>query len=29
MAGQPTPPNIYTPSEIAGIIKGFLTIGFP
>ena len=28
MAGQPTPPNV-PPPEIAGLIKGLLTIGFP
>ncbi len=29
MAGQPTPPGPRTPPEIAGLIKGLLTIGFP
>ena len=30
MAGQPTPPpGPRTPLEIAGLIKGLLTIGFP
>ena len=28
MAGQPTPPNV-PPPEIAGLIKGLLTVGFP
>ncbi len=28
MAGQPTPPNV-PPPEIAGLIKGLLTIDFP
>ena len=29
MAGQPTPPDHVPPPEIAGLIKGLLTIGFP
>ena len=30
MAGQPTPPNIPTPAEIAGLNKGlWKPIGFP
>ena len=29
MAGQPTPPLTYPPPEIAGLIKGVLTISFP
>ena len=29
MAGQPTPPGHVPPPEIAGLIKGLLTIGFP
>ena len=29
MATQPTPPRATYPPEIAGLIKGLLTIGFP
>ena len=29
MTGQPAPPDHVPPAEIAGLIKGLLTIGFP